>query len=128
MRTKWYCYTAATITRSVRPALADQTNAAKRNVEDEQRVYCNPNTTLDHARAAHDAHACCQRPGDQYQVDGYLHNDANADRAEDRGDDEREERVADDGDGLEEGTRDVSKLSAGCSQVHSHVASQQLDL
>jgi hypothetical protein len=94
------------ITRRI--ALADETETAQRNVEDKQRVYCDANAIPDHARPSHDADACCQRPGYQHEVHRHSDNDGDADGAEGRGDDKREQRVADDRDGLEEGTVAVS--------------------
>jgi hypothetical protein len=102
---------AAIITSLQYPALADETNAAKRNVEDEQRVYSNANAIPHHSRAAHDAHTRCQRPSHQYQVDGYPYDHGDADRAENRSNDEWEERVADDGDRLEESATKISSKS-----------------
>ena len=85
----------------------DEANAAQRNVEDKQRVYCNSNAVPDHARAAHDADSCRQRPRNENEIDGYSDNRGYAHCAEQRGDDERKQRVADDRDGLEEGTGGV---------------------
>lgn len=84
--------------------LTDEADAAQRNIENKQRVYCDANTVPDHSRAAHDADSCCQRPCNENEIDGYPDNHGYADCAQERGDDEREERVADDRDGLEEGT------------------------
>ena len=87
-----------------RTPLADETETAQRNVEDEQRVYCNADAIPDYSRAAHDAHTCCQRPSYEDKVYGHPYYDGYANGTEERGDDEWEERVADDGHGLEEGT------------------------
>lgn len=85
-------------------ALADETETAKRNVEYKQRVYCNANTVANNAAAAQDAHSSCERPCNENQIHGHSDNDGNANSTEERGNDEREKRVAYDGDGLEEGT------------------------
>jgi hypothetical protein len=94
-------HAAATFTQQT--TLADEAETAQRHVEDKQGVYCDANAVPDHPRPAHDAHTRCQRPRDEDEVDGHPDDDGNANGAEERGDDEREERVADDGDGLKEG-------------------------
>lgn len=83
--------------------LRDEAKAVQANVEDKERVHGQRDPVLHHAAAAEDADACCKRPETQHAVDGYPDNYWDAQGAQQGGDDEREERVADDADGLEEG-------------------------
>ena len=86
-----------------RVTLRDKAKAVKADVEDEERVHGQRDPVLHHTAATHDADACRERPETQHAVDGYPHNDRDAQGAQQSGDDKREERVADDADGLEEG-------------------------
>ena len=83
--------------------LRDEAKAVQANVEDEERVHGQRDPVLHHAAATQDADTCRERPETQHAVDGYPHDDGDAQSAQQGGDDEREERVADDADRLEEG-------------------------
>lgn len=83
--------------------LRDEAKAVQADVEDEERVHGQRDPVLHHAAAAKDADARRERPETQHTVDGYPDNYWDAQGAQQGGDDEREERVADDADGLEEG-------------------------
>jgi hypothetical protein len=84
------CYTCNITAPREMPALADEANASKRDIEDEQGVYCDSDTVSDHSRPAHDADSCSQRPGHEHKVDGDPGNGVQADGAQYRGDDQRE--------------------------------------
>lgn len=86
-----------------RITLGDEAKAVQANVEDKQRVHGQRNPVLHHAAATQNANASGKRPEAQHAVDGYPHDGRDAQGTQQGGDDEREERVADDADGLEEG-------------------------
>ena len=106
--------------------LSDEAKTAQRNVKYKQGVYCDANAVSYDSRSAHDADTRCQRPCNKHNIDRYADNDRNPEGAEHRGDDEREERVADNGDGLEEGAgHGVSMHPCQCVRgVYEHVASE----
>jgi hypothetical protein len=110
-RIRW---NTATITRLASQALADETDAAQRDVEHKQRVDRNADAVPHNARAAHDTDPRCQGPCDQDEIDWYADQHRhNAGCTECRSDDEGKEGVAYDGDGLEEGSV-VAVSSCSC--------------
>lgn len=86
-----------------RAALANETKTTQRNIKHKKGVYGDAHAVPDHPRASHDAHACGQRPGYEHDIDRYPDDRGNAYGAKNRRNDEREKRVADYGNGLEEG-------------------------
>lgn len=91
---------------------ADEAEAAEPEVEDEQGVHGQGDPVLHDAAPAQDTNAGCQRPGDEDEVDGDPGDLGDAQRGQERRDDEREERVPDDADALREGAVEVGVTSA----------------
>lgn len=82
----------------------DEAQSSKGQIIQEQRKDGEEDAVLDHTRAPENADTGSHRPERQDNVDGYPGNHWQPQSTENRCDDEREERVADDADGLEERT------------------------
>ena len=112
------------------PKLGDEAQRAEADVEYKQRVDGDADAVPHDARAAEDADAGRHRPGHECDVDGDPRDHVQPDGTEQRRDDEREERVADDADGLEERSRgnicQSPDESEKCECVH--VPAEKLDL
>ena len=89
--------------------LADEAEAAQAQVEQDEGVDGDADPVLDDAAAAEDADTGRHRPGDEHQVDRDPGDLGQVQRGEQGGDDDREERVADDADALREGA--ISRMS-----------------
>lgn len=84
-------------------ALTDETQTSNGNIEHKQREHCNANSVAHHPRATQDADPCGQRPCQQDEIDGYPGDGRETESTQKRSKDQREKRVADDADRLEEG-------------------------
>ncbi len=104
------------------PCSADEAETAQAQVEDEERVDGEPDPVLDDAAAAENADAGGHGPGHQDDVDGDAHDGGRVHGRQEGGDDEREERVADDADALSEGAAGQDR---GLASKNSHRARQQ---
>ena len=56
------------------PSLRDEAQAIQSDVEDEERVYRQHHSALDHATPSQYTHARCQRPKPEHAVHGYPHD------------------------------------------------------
>lgn len=89
----------------------DKAETPNRHIKDQQRVYSQADAVAHHAGAAQDADASSQRPCDKDNVDRNPRDSWQPERAQQGGNDQRKERVADDADRLEEGTRSHGQTS-----------------
>lgn len=78
--------------------LRDKAKTGQTDVEDKERVHGQRDPVLHYAAASEDADAGRERPEAKHTVDGYPYNGWHAQCAEQRRNDKREERVADDAD------------------------------
>lgn len=83
--------------------LADETETSNRNIENKERVDRNAHAVPENSRATQDADSRGQGPCHEDEVDGYSGDCREANGAKESRDNQREERVSDDADGLEEG-------------------------
>ena len=86
------------------PGLRNKAQTVQPDVEHKQRIHGQCNAILHDPAPSQNTYAGCQRPQSQDAVDRYPHDGWHVEGGEQRGDDEREEGVADYADGLEEGT------------------------
>ena len=85
--------------------LRDETQTDQSNIEHEQRIDGQRHPVLHHSTTSKDAHAGCKRPEAEDRVDRYSDDHRDVERGEEGGEDEWEESISNDADGLEEGAK-----------------------
>jgi hypothetical protein len=98
--------------------LTYKTKTADRDVEYEERIDRNADPVLDHTRTTQNAHTCSQGPCNEHQVHWYPGNSRETQCAEHSSDDQREQSVADDANGLKERTSNRGGFVSQSTALH----------